>query len=105
MFKVKDRHGLDYCLAPTHEEWITRCVADCLKSYKELPVVLYQVGSKFRDELKAENGLLRSREFIMKDMYSFDASSDQAGITYEAVLKCYQRIFLRLGLTNVKVWL
>ena len=98
MMRLKDRHQREYCLGPTHEEMITWQVAHDLKSYKQLPIRLYQMQSKFRDERRPRFGLMRSREFIMKDMYSFD--KDEAGLqaSYDAAYGAYSRIFSRCGL-------
>lgn len=76
LFHVEDRKGSRYLLAPTHEEEVTSLVADTVKSYKELPLRLYQITRKYRDELRPRRGLLRSREFLMKDLYTFDATSE-----------------------------
>ncbi len=98
MMRLKDRHQREYCLGPTHEEMITWQVAHDLKSYKQLPIRLYQIQSKFRDERRPRFGLMRSREFIMKDMYSFDR--DEMGLqkSYDAAYGAYSRIFSRCGL-------
>ncbi|XP_076026252.1 putative proline--tRNA ligase, mitochondrial [Genypterus blacodes] len=104
LFRLKDRHGADYCLGPTHEEAVTTLVAhQATLSYKQLPLLLYQITRKFRDELKPRFGLLRGREFYMKDMYSFDVSEEAAHDTYESVCGAYARLFSRLGLRCVKV--
>ncbi|KAI8327337.1 hypothetical protein EDC96DRAFT_98258 [Choanephora cucurbitarum] len=95
-FRLKDRKESDMLLAPTHEEEITQLVAHDLRSFKQLPIRLYQIGRKYRDELRPRAGLLRGREFIMKDLYSFDASQSQAFETYDQVALAYQRIFQRL---------
>ncbi|XP_041646599.1 probable proline--tRNA ligase, mitochondrial [Cheilinus undulatus] len=101
---LKDRHGADYCLAPTHEEAVTTLVAhQKTLSYKQLPLLLYQMTRKFRDEPKPKYGLLRGREFYMKDMYSFDVSEEAAYETYESVCQAYNRLFARLGLQCVQV--
>ena len=98
MFKLKDRHGRDFCLGPTHEELVTTLVRDDLRSYRQLPVTLYQIQSKFRDEKRPRFGLMRSREFIMKDLYSFD--KDVAGMneSYQKMYDAYTNIFTRMGL-------
>lgn len=98
LMRLKDRHDRGMCLGPTHEEVITAIARDGLKSYKQLPVNLYQVQSKFRDEIRPRFGLLRGREFIMKDAYSFDV--DEAGLDkeYENMAKAYKKIFERCGL-------
>ncbi|KAI7872999.1 hypothetical protein BDF14DRAFT_1716514 [Spinellus fusiger] len=96
-FRLKDRKDSDLLLAPTHEEEITQLVASELRSTKQLPIRLYQIGRKFRDELRPRAGLLRGREFIMKDLYSFDATLQDAYSTYEEVTLAYKAIFGRLG--------
>lgn len=98
LMRLKDRHDRGMCLGPTHEEVITAIARDGLKSYKQLPVNLYQIQSKFRDEIRPRFGLLRGREFIMKDAYSFDV--DEAGLDkeYENMAKAYKKIFERCGL-------
>ncbi|KAJ8277819.1 hypothetical protein GJAV_G00080430 [Gymnothorax javanicus] len=104
LFRLKDRHGAEYCLGPTHEEAITELLASQgTLSYRQLPLLLYQVTRKFRDEPKPRFGLLRGREFYMKDMYSFDTSEEAAQRTYEAVCQAYTRLFARLGLHCVQV--
>lgn len=98
LMRLKDRHDRGMCLGPTHEEVITAIARDGIKSYKQMPVNLYQIQSKFRDEIRPRFGLLRGREFIMKDAYSFDA--DEAGLDkeYQNMAKAYKRIFERCGL-------
>uniref|UniRef100_A0A8C6UD87 Probable proline--tRNA ligase, mitochondrial n=1 Tax=Neogobius melanostomus TaxID=47308 RepID=A0A8C6UD87_9GOBI len=104
LFRLKDRHGADYCLGPTHEEAVTTLVAhQTTLSYRQLPLLLYQITRKFRDEPKPKFGLLRGREFYMKDMYSFDVSEEAAYETYESVCEAYTRLFARLGLRCVQV--
>uniref|UniRef100_A0A1A8ID41 Probable proline--tRNA ligase, mitochondrial n=1 Tax=Nothobranchius kuhntae TaxID=321403 RepID=A0A1A8ID41_NOTKU len=104
LFRLKDRHRADYCLGPTHEEAVTTLVAhQTTLSYKQLPLLLYQITRKFRDEPKPRFGLLRGREFYMKDMYSFDVSEEAANQTYESVCEAYSRLFARLGLRCVQV--
>ncbi|NWU95369.1 SYPM protein, partial [Upupa epops] len=104
LFRLADRHGKDYCLGPTHEEAITELVAAHSNlTYKQLPLRLYQVTRKFRDEPKPRFGLLRSREFYMKDMYTFDASQEAAQHTYDLMCDAYCSLFNRLGLPFVKV--
>ncbi|CAO3701540.1 unnamed protein product [Rhizopus stolonifer] len=100
-FRVKDRKDSDLLLAPTHEEEITRLVATELRSPKQLPIRLYQIGRKYRDELRPRAGLLRGREFIMKDLYSFDQTVEDAFKSYEDVAGAYKRIFERLGVPFV----
>lgn len=101
LFRLKDRRENDYLLAPTHEEMFTLLVKDLCSSYKDLPLALYQIQTKYRDEARPRAGLIRGREFIMKDAYSFDL--DDAGLTaaYDAQRGAYQRIFARLGLEVV----
>ncbi|MGA2774533.1 MAG: proline--tRNA ligase [Candidatus Omnitrophota bacterium] len=98
MFKLKDRRGRNVCLGPTHEEIITELIKNHISSYRQLPLVLYQIQTKFRDEIRPRFGLIRACEFIMKDAYSFD--SDEAGLdkNYELMFKAYKRIFKRCGL-------
>ncbi|NXP52503.1 SYPM protein, partial [Heliornis fulica] len=104
LFRLEDRHSKDYCLAPTHEEVVTELVAaQGNLSYRQLPLLLYQITRKFRDEPKPRFGLLRGREFYMKDMYSFDASEEAAKETYSLVCDAYCRLFDRLDLPIVKV--
>ncbi len=101
LFRLKDRRDNDYLLAPTHEEQFTLLVKSMFTSYKDLPTMLYQVQTKYRDEARSRGGLLRAREFIMKDAYSFDL--DEAGLeeSYQAQRAAYQAIFSRLGLEYV----
>jgi len=103
LFRLKDRRGADMLLAPTHEEMFTLLVKDLYSSYKDLPLVIYQIQNKFRDEARPRAGLLRGREFCMKDSYSFDV--DDAGLeaSYQAHRVAYQRTFERLGLPYVIV--
>lgn len=103
LMRLKDRHDRDMCLGPTHEEIITAIARDGIKSYKQMPVNLYQIQSKFRDEIRPRFGLLRGREFIMKDAYSFDV--DEAGLEkeYENMAKAYKKIFQRCGLETKMV--
>ncbi len=98
LMRLKDRHGRDFCLGPTHEELITSLVRHDVRSYRELPLSLYQIQVKFRDEIRPRFGLLRGREFIMKDAYSFHASQESLQETYEAMSRAYARICERLGL-------
>ena len=99
MMRINDRHDNEFCLGPTHEEMITTLVKNEINSYRQLPVNLYQIQSKFRDERRPRYGLMRSREFIMKDAYSFDV--DEAGLdeSYQSMYDAYTRIFTRCGLT------
>lgn len=98
LFKFKDKKGVDMLLGPTHEEIITDIVAHFVKSYKNLPLLLYQIQVKFRDELRPKGGLIRGREFIMKDLYSFHTSLECLDKTYNDVYKAYTNIFERLNL-------
>ncbi|MBS6485755.1 proline--tRNA ligase [Veillonella sp.] len=99
MMRINDRHDNEFCLGPTHEEMITTLVKNEINSYRQLPVNLYQIQSKFRDERRPRYGLMRSREFIMKDAYSFDV--DEVGLdeSYKSMYDAYTRIFTRCGLT------
>jgi len=103
MIRIEDRNGLEYALGPTHEESFTNLVRSVVSSYRDLPVNLYQINTKFRDEIRPRFGVIRSKEFIMKDAYSFDI--DQAGldITYNAMALAYRRIFDRCGLETIPV--
>lgn len=103
LMRLKDRHDRDMCLGPTHEEIITSIARDGIKSYKQMPVNLYQIQSKFRDEIRPRFGLLRGREFIMKDAYSFDV--DEAGLDkeYANMAQAYKNIFNRCGLETKMV--
>ncbi len=98
LFRLKDRHGRDFCLGPTHEEIITTLVKGDINSYKQLPLLLYQIQNKYRDERRPRFGLLRGREFIMKDLYSFDY--DQAGLdaSYNKMYEAYNNVFSRCAL-------
>ncbi|ASS91525.1 proline--tRNA ligase [Aeribacillus pallidus] len=98
LMRLKDRHERDFALGPTHEEVITSLVKDEIKSYKRLPLTLYQIQTKFRDEKRPRFGLLRGREFIMKDAYSFHATQESLDEVYEQVREAYSRIFTRCGL-------
>ncbi len=103
MIQFKDKKGRAMCLGPTHEEVITDLVKSAVQSYKQLPVVLYQIQTKFRDEMRPRFGIVRACEFIMKDAYSFDM--DQAGLekNYKQMYEAYQKIFVRCGLDVVSV--
>ncbi|MGH3359434.1 MAG: proline--tRNA ligase [Nocardioidaceae bacterium] len=103
IFRLKDRKKADYLLAPTHEEMFTLLVKDLYSSYKDLPVLLYQIQTKYRDEPRPRAGILRGREFVMKDSYSFDLSDDDFVKSYQAHRDAYVRIFDRLGLDYVIV--
>ncbi len=98
LFRLKDRNGREYCLGPTHEEEITDLVRKEISSYKQLPLILYQIQVKFRDEKRPRFGLIRGREFIMKDAYSFDVSEEEAKKSYFLMKEVYERIFKRLGI-------
>lgn len=103
IFRLRDRRDNDYLLAPTHEEMFTLLVKDMCSSYKDLPLALYQIQTKYRDEARPRAGLLRGREFIMKDAYSFDLDDEGLAVSYENQRRAYQRIFDRLGLEYVIV--
>ncbi len=98
LYKLKNRDKSDFILGPTHEETFTSLIRDAVKSYKQLPLNLYQIQSKYRDEKRPRNGLLRTREFIMKDGYSFHADYEGLDETYEEYRKAYEAIFTRAGL-------
>jgi prolyl-tRNA synthetase len=98
LIRVHDRHHHDYCLGPTHEEVITDLLRHEIRSYRQLPVNLYQIQTKFRDEIRPRFGLMRGREFGMKDGYSFDRDEEGAGRSYQKMFEAYQRIFSRCGL-------
>lgn len=104
LFRLKDRHEADYLLAPTHEEMFTLLVKDMYKSYKDLPVTLYQIQTKYRDEFRPRAGLIRGREFIMKDAYSFTIDEEGMRKAYEDERAAYERIFQRLDLKYVPVF-
>ena len=103
IFRLKDRKDADYLLAPTHEELFTLLVKDLYSSYKDLPLTIYQIQDKYRDEARPRAGLLRGREFTMKDAYSFDATDAGLDASYQAQRDAYERIFTRLGLEYVIV--
>jgi prolyl-tRNA synthetase len=98
LLRIKDRHARDFCLGPTHEEVITDLARNELSSYKQLPVNFYQIQTKFRDERRPRFGVMRAREFLMKDAYSFHADQASLNDTYEAMYQAYTNIFNRLGL-------
>lgn len=98
LLRFKDRHGRDFVLGPTHEEVITDIARNELKSYKQLPVIYYQIQTKFRDEIRPRFGVMRAREFTMKDAYSFHIDKDSLAKTYQDMYGAYSRIFSRLGL-------
>src|SRR2546427_274136 len=99
LFRFKDRHERDFCLGPTHEEVITDLVRREVRSYRQLPANFYQIQTKFRDEIRPRFGLMRGREFIMKDAYSFDADEAGAKESYRKMYEAYKAIFTRCGLT------
>jgi len=99
LLRFKDRHERDFCLGPTHEEVITDLVRREVRSYRQLPLNFYQIQTKFRDEIRPRFGLMRGREFIMKDAYSFDADEAGARVSYQKMYDAYHRIFTRCGLT------
>ena len=103
IFRLKDRHEADYLLAPTHEEMFTLLVKDLYSSYKDLPVTLYQIQTKYRDEFRPRAGLIRGREFIMKDAYSFTLDKEGLVKAYMDERGAYERIFNRLDLKYVPV--
>ena len=98
LLRFRDRHDRDYCLGPTHEEVVTDIARRELQSYRQLPVNLYQIQTKFRDEIRPRFGLMRGREFVMKDAYSFDEDDAGASRSYETMREAYNRIFTRCGL-------
>ena len=103
LFRLQDRKKADYLLAPTHEEMFTLLVKDLYNSYKDLPVCLYQIQNKYRDEARPRAGLLRGREFVMKDAYSFDVTDEGLRNAYQSQRDAYERIFTRLGVEYVIV--
>jgi len=103
MFRIKDRHDVNYSLGPTHEESFTSLLKPIFKSYKDLPKNVYQIHTKFRDEIRPRFGVIRSREFIMKDAYSFHNDNASLDETYEVMRKTYRKIFQRCGLKTIPV--
>ncbi|HHG74767.1 MAG TPA: proline--tRNA ligase, partial [Persephonella sp.] len=103
LFRVEDRKGRLFALGPTHEETITDMVRKNIRSYKDLPKNFYQIQTKFRDEARPRYGLIRGREFIMKDAYSFDVSEEMAVRSYEIMKQTYKEIFDELGLDYLMV--
>src|SRR5512139_488734 len=99
LLRFKDRHERDFCLGPTHEEIITDLFRREIKSYRQLPLNFYQIQTKFRDEIRPRFGLMRGREFLMKDAYSFDRDEAGARLNYQKMYDAYHRIFTRCGLT------
>ncbi|MEM1231942.1 MAG: proline--tRNA ligase, partial [Pseudomonadota bacterium] len=98
MLRMRDRHDRDFCLGPTHEEVVTDIFRSEIQSYRDLPCNLYQIQTKFRDERRPRFGVMRAREFLMKDGYSFHADQDSFDATYQAMYDCYSRIFRRMGI-------
>ena len=98
LLRFKDRHERDFCLGPTHEEIITDLIRNNLSSYKELPLSLFQIQTKFRDEIRPRYGIMRGREFLMKDAYSFHLNQECLNTTYQTIREAYKAIFNRLGL-------
>lgn len=98
MFKLKDRNSREFCLGPTHEEYFTSLVRDEIRSYKQLPLSLYQIQTKYRDEKRPRFGVIRAREFIMKDAYSFDKDKEGMEASYENMWQAYEKIFDRMNL-------
>lgn len=98
MIKFKDRHGKEFALGPTHEEVITDLVSGYIRSYRQLPLILYQIQTKFRDEPRPQSGVVRSKEFIMKDAYSFDVDEEGLRKNYQRMIDVYRKIFSRAGL-------
>ena len=103
MMRMTDRHSIEFALGPTHEESITWLASTYLQSYKQLPINLYQIGTKYRDEIRPRYGLIRCREFVMKDAYSFHADETSLDETYSEMRDCYRRIFERCGLKTLPV--
>ncbi|HHH37987.1 MAG TPA: proline--tRNA ligase, partial [Sedimenticola sp.] len=99
LLRIRDRHNREFCFGPTHEEIITDLARNELHSYKQLPINFYQIQTKFRDEIRPRFGVMRAREFLMKDAYSFHTTQDSLQQTYDAMYRAYSRIFERCGLT------
>src|SRR5438270_10621417 len=99
LLRFKDRHEREFCLGPTHEEVITDLFRREIRSYRQMPLNFYQIQAKFRDEIRPRFGLMRGREFIMKDAYSFDQDEASARLSYQKMYDTYHRIFTRCGLT------
>lgn len=102
LFKIKSRHEHEYALGPTHEEVLVPLVKNSISSYKDLPLYLYQIQTKFRDEARAKSGILRGREFLMKDLYSFHRDEKDFEKYYEAMKKAYMKVFARVGLKAIE---
>lgn len=100
MFRLDDRHGRQFCLAPTHEELITVLMRNHVQSYRQLPLQLYQIANKYRDEVRPRFGVMRGREFIMKDLYSFDRDEAGLDVSYANMYEAYERVFERVGLAT-----
>lgn len=98
MFKLNDRYNRPYALGPTHEELFVKAASMKIRSYRDLPFNLYQIGNKYRDEVRPRLGLIRVREFLMKDAYSFDADVDSLDRSYQKMYQAYCNIFNRIGL-------
>ncbi len=103
MFRIRDRNAMEYALAPTHEEAFTAAVRGLISSYRDLPVNVYQINTKFRDEIRPRFGVIRSKEFIMKDAYSFDMDEKGLEESYQAMRAAYRRVFERCGLDTIPV--
>ena len=103
LMRAKDRHEHEFALAPTHEEAITWLASTFIRSYKQLPINLYQIGNKYRDEIRPRYGLIRGREFVMKDAYSFHANEESLDNTYQLMRKCYREIFNKCSLDTIPV--
>jgi prolyl-tRNA synthetase len=103
MFRIRDRNGMEYALAPTHEEAFTGAVRNMISSYRDLPINVYQINTKFRDEIRPRFGVIRSKEFIMKDAYSFDMDEKGLQESYQAMRTAYRRVFERCGLDTIPV--
>ncbi len=103
MFRIRDRNAMEYALAPTHEEAFTGVIRNLISSYRDLPVNVYQINTKFRDEIRPRFGVIRSKEFIMKDAYSFDLDAKGLENSYQIMRKTYRRIFDRCGLETIPV--
>ena len=98
LLRIRDRHERDFCLGPTHEEVITDIIRDNVKSYKELPLNIYQIQTKFRDEVRPRYGIMRGREFLMKDSYSFNIDEESLQETYLIMRETYKKVLERIGL-------
>lgn len=103
LIRFQDRRGRDFCLGPTHEEVITDLARREIRSYRQLPLLLYQIQTKFRDEIRPRFGVMRAREFLMKDLYSFDRDMDGLQVSYQKMYEAYCRVFSRCGLEYIAV--